>query len=92
VQQGVFRGINSLKTPMRKIYTDDLIRFIYNETTIEQNKFICLSLQSNPTLKSECELLKESIHQLDAISLLPHPSSIKIIMEESFKQSAEMAH
>ena len=77
---------------MRKIYTNDLIRFIYNETTIEESKFIHLSLQSNQTLKAEYELLKESIHQLDSISLLPHPSSVKIIMEESFKQSAEMAH
>ncbi len=77
---------------MRKIYTNDLIRFIYNETTIEESNPIRLSLQLNPMLKAEYELLKESINQLDSISLLPHPSSIKIIMEESFKQSAEMAH
>jgi hypothetical protein len=77
---------------MAKIYTDDLIRFIYHETTSEESNDISVALLSNSYLMAEFELLNETIAQLDSISMNPHPTSIKIIMEESRKQSAEFAH
>ena len=77
---------------MRKIYTEDLITFIYNETTTEESNEISVAILSDSHLMAEYKALKETITQLDAINLLPHPSSIAIIMEEAHKQSAEVAH
>ena len=77
---------------MAKIYTDDLIRFIYNETTTEESNDISVAILSNNYLMAEYESLSETISQLDSISMIPSPTSIKIIMEEARKQSAEFAH
>ena len=77
---------------MAKIYTDDLIRFIYNETTTEESNDISVAILSNNYLMAEYESLSETISQLDSISMIPSPTSIKINMEEARKQSAEFAH
>ena len=77
---------------MAEIYTEDLIRFIYNETTPEETNEISIALRSNNSLRVEYDKLKDTVCQLDSASLLPHPSSIAIIMEESNKRSAELAH
>ena len=77
---------------MAKIYTDDLIRFIYNETTTEESNDISVAILSNNYLMAEYESLSDTIIQLDSISMIPSPTSIKIIMEEARKQSAEFAH
>ena len=68
---------------MAKMYTEDLIRFIYNETTTDESNDISVEVLSNSYLMQEFELLNETITQLDSMSLLPSPTSIKIIMEES---------
>jgi hypothetical protein len=77
---------------MAKIYTDDLIRFIYNETTTEESNDISVAILSNSYLMADYESLSETITQLDSISMIPSPTSIKIIMEEARRQSAEFAH
>ncbi len=77
---------------MAKIYTEDLIRFIYNETTTEESNDISVAILSNCNLMTEYESLNETITQLNSISMMPSPTSIKIIMEEARRQSAEFAH
>ena len=77
---------------MAKIYTDDLIRFIYNETTTEESNDISVAILSNNYLMAEYQSLNETITQLNSISMMPNPTSIKIIMEEAHRQSAEFAH
>lgn len=75
---------------MRKIYTDDLIRFIYHETTAAESNAISLALQSDPQLSAEYTQLAETLGQLDSISLSPDPTSIAIIMEKAGRK--ELAH
>ena len=77
---------------MAKIYTEDLIRFIYNETTTDESNDISVALLSNSNLMVEFESLNETISQLDSISMTPSPTSIEIIMEEANRQSAQFAH
>lgn len=77
---------------MAKIYTDDLIRFIYNETSAEESNEISIALLSNTNLLNEYESLKDTVLQLDSINLLPSKTSIDIIMEESHRQLLHMAH
>jgi len=77
---------------MAKMYTEDLIRFIYNETTTDESNDISVALLSNSNLMAEFESLNETITQLDSLSMIPSPTSIKIIMEEAHRQSAEFAH
>lgn len=77
---------------MSKIYTEDLIRFIYNETSPQESSAILALSQTNVQLKSELESLQEIITQLDKIELKPSSTSISIIMEEAHRQSAALAH
>jgi hypothetical protein len=76
---------------MSEIYTqDDLIRYIYNETSAEENQHIQHLLQHNLAAKEEFESLKEMVGALDNASLEPDPTSIKIIMEHAHKQTEEL--
>jgi len=76
---------------MAKIYTEDLIRFIYNETTPEESNEISVAIISNSELMNEYESLKETVLQIDAIDLEPSSTSVQIILEESRRQSLEFA-
>jgi hypothetical protein len=76
---------------MSEIYNqDDLIRYIYNETSAEENLHIQHLLQHNLSAKEEYESLKEMIGTLDNASLDPDPTSIQIIMEHAHKQTEEL--
>jgi hypothetical protein len=76
---------------MPKIYTaNDLISFIYNETSTEQSIHVEHLLKHNVKAKEEFDVLKETIDMLDAESLDPHPTSLKIIMEHSAKNAKEL--
>jgi hypothetical protein len=70
---------------MSKIYTEDLIRFLYNETTAEETRVINLAVAASPALRQELDVLKETLTQLDSLALDPHPTSVKMVLEESAK-------
>lgn len=76
---------------MSEIYTqDDLIRYIYQETTADENLRIQHLLQNNIAAKEEFESLKEMVGTLNNASLDPDPTSIRIIMEHAHKQTEEL--
>lgn len=73
---------------MSEIYTEnDLIRYIYRETTAEENIHIQHLIQQNLAAKEAFESLKEMIGTLDSASLDPDPTSIRIIMEHAHEQA-----
>jgi hypothetical protein len=78
--------------PMSEIYTEDLIKFIYNETTADETVAIRYAIQDNNTVKAAYESLKEILAQMDAMTLSPSQTSINIIMEEAHRQSEALAH
>lgn len=73
-----------------KFTSDDLLRYIYNETTVEENILLAKALEID-------WILKETYHDLiDSIDLLgkvkkrkPSQSSIDIILNFSRKQEQE---
>lgn len=76
---------------MSEIYTaNDLIRFIYQETSPAETANIQHLLQHNAQAKEEYLQLQETLKMLDDVALDPHPTSISIIMEHSHKQAAEL--
>jgi hypothetical protein len=62
---------------------DDLILFIYNELTEEENFNVRKAIETNPELNNEYQLLLLVIGNLDTLNYEPHPSSIEIVLEHS---------
>lgn len=69
--------------------TEDLIRYIYNETTAEQSRRIEIAIQSDWHLRDEYNALKDSMHQLDSVMEKPRPQSIAAILNYA-KTTAEV--
>lgn len=61
----------------------DLIRFIYNETTIEQHREIELTLLCNNELMEEYKSLKSTVHALAEVTYNPSNSTIETILNYS---------
>lgn len=76
---------------MSEIYTtNNLIRFIYQETSPAETANIQHLLQHHSEAKEEYLQLQETLKMLDGVALNPHPTSIAIIMEHAHKQAAEL--
>ena len=81
------------KTPcmIKTITQDNLIRFIYRETSAEEASLIEEALRSDFELKELYEQLLESKAELDKVRLQPSQKVIDNIMNYS-KNSAHMEH
>ena len=75
---------------MTKYSTEDLILYIYKETTAEQTSSIERAIQEDWTLKEKYEALKASMQGLNSIVSSPRPQSIKAILDYA-KATAEVA-
>jgi hypothetical protein len=76
---------------MSEIYTaNDLLRFLFNETTAEESLHIQHLLKHHQKASEEYQQFKEMLGKLDEESLLPHPTSIQLIMEHSAKNTKEL--
>lgn len=73
---------------MSEIYTaNDLIRYIYKETSAEENIHIQHLIQHNLQAAEEYKELLNTIGSLEQVSLDAHPTSIQLIMEHSHHQA-----
>jgi hypothetical protein len=71
---------------MPEIYTsNDLIRFIYNETSPSETNFINNLIEVDAQASAEFEQLQETVSSLESVSLNAHPTSINLIMEYAHK-------
>ena len=69
---------------MRKTITpEDLVRFIYRETTDAEELQIVEALAANPDLLHEYRSLVKAVTALDSALMEPDPTSVNIIMEYS---------
>jgi hypothetical protein len=76
---------------MSEIYTaNDLLKFLFNETTAEESLHIQHLLKHNVQATEEFQQLKETLSRLDQESLDPHPTSVKLILEHSAKNTKEL--
>ena len=70
--------------------SEDLIQYLYHETSEEKTKAIEKALETDWTLKEQFEALKESKQRLDKLVTGPRPQSITAILNYA-KKSTEIA-
>ena len=69
---------------MKQNFThQDLVRFLYNETTASETLAINEALHSDPVLKQEFQVLTQGRQQLPAVSFLPSRSTVRRILNYS---------
>lgn len=67
---------------MPKIYTPNLvIRHLYHETTPGEASLLNAECIMHTDLQDEMQALEKVVHDLDEISMNPHPTSVRIILE-----------
>jgi len=59
---------------------EDMIRYLYNETSAEETAAISLALETDWSLREKFEILKDSIKSLDKIHRSPRPKAIESIL------------
>ena len=62
---------------------NDLVRFIYNETSLEETKYIRKALAEDALLKNEYDSLLEGYQELPKVTFRPSKSSIQNILDYS---------
>jgi len=77
---------------MPEIYTsNDLIRFIYNETETSETNFINDLIEVDAKVAAEFEQLQETVSLVESASLNAHPTSINLILEYAHRLDAAVA-
>ena len=75
---------------MIKTFTqNDLIRFIYHETTEEEEKELKRALLCDPVLKESYNELRETIRSMDQAQLEPSEKTVASILSYSQKTVAK---
>jgi hypothetical protein len=75
---------------MPNFTTEDLIQYMYKETSIEQSLAIEKALQSDWALREKFDALKESMQGLDKMVKSPRQQSIDAILNYA-RSTAEVA-
>ena len=79
--------------PMTNHFTpNDLIRFIYRETTPEEDFSIKQWILDNPDAANLFQELTDAAHSLDIEDLEPSETSVNIILDFSRKTAREESH
>jgi hypothetical protein len=77
---------------MPEIYTsNDLVRFIYNETEPSETNFIMELIELDAEVAAEFEQLQETVSLVESASLNAHPTSINLILEYAHRLDAAVA-
>ena len=66
---------------MQKISTEELIQYIYNETSVSQSALIKDSLENDWNLREEYEQLKNTIEEVSSLSFSPNSKTIDNILK-----------
>lgn len=73
------------------ITQEDIIRYTYGETTEQETALIEQALASDEQLQDIYILMQQVADDLNAIKLTPHPTTVRIILEESQDSSLEIS-
>jgi hypothetical protein len=78
---------------MKQTFTiNDLVRFLYHETSIQESMTLANELAENVILKEQFEDLLEGKSSLERGGFTPSSKVLKNIMVHSRKTCLEMAH
>ncbi len=75
---------------MHKFIEEDLIQFLYNETSTQKTAQIAAALENDWELKEKYELLASDVERLKSISLSPSTNSISNILSYADKAIEEL--
>ncbi len=71
--------------------TEELIQYVYQETTVEQTQAIEKALENDWDMKEKIAALKESMQQLDTVLTSPRQQSVLAILNYA-NRSAIVEH
>jgi hypothetical protein len=77
---------------MPNFTTEDLIQYLYKETSTDQTLAIEMALQSDWALQEKLDALKESMHGLDKMMKSPRQQSIDAILNYARSTSEVVQH
>ena len=73
---------------MNRIFTpEDLVQYLYKETTPEQNAAIEEALQNNWTLREKFEVIKKAHARLEKFKLSPRVETVLNVLKYGNKQT-----
>ena len=75
---------------MIKITPEDLVRYLYNETSEKKTATIKAALQTDWNLRESYEKLVASHKNLDSIKFSPRPQSVNSILDYASKKHAQV--
>lgn len=75
-----------------KITQNDLLRFIYRETTDTENDRILLAIENDWSLKEQFELLLSDYAALEKVKFQPSKNCIDAILQYSRKTASVGSH
>lgn len=75
---------------MMKITPDDLVRYLYNETSAQKTSDIKAALQIDSLLRDEYEKLKNTHFKLDEVCHSPRQETINSILEYAAKKHKQL--
>lgn len=73
------------------ITQEDIIRYTYGETAEEETVLIEQALASDEQLQDFYILMKQVADDLNNMKMTPHPTTVRIILEESQDSSLEIS-
>ena len=74
---------------MQSFTTEELLQFLYKESSTEKTAAIIAALESDWTLREKLEELESTTKRLEPISLSPRQSTIDFIMNYAEKSVEE---
>ena len=75
---------------MNKITPEDLVRYLYNETSPQKTDRIKAALQIDNALRDEYEQLKNTHSKLEEVRLSPRTETINNILEYAAKKQKQL--
>ncbi|MEP7164878.1 MAG: hypothetical protein ABI741_09290 [Ferruginibacter sp.] len=76
--------------PMHSFTQEDLLRYLYNETSIEKTVAIKAALETDWSLKEKFEVISAGSRRLETIKLSPRKKTIENILRYAEKAVEEL--
>jgi hypothetical protein len=76
---------------MHNFTPEDLLRYVYNETSIKQTAEIKNALEKDWTLKEQYEAIVSGQNRLEALKLSPRKKTIENILNYAEKSITELS-
>ncbi len=75
---------------MTQITQDDLVRYLYNETSDKKSELVKDALESDMNLRDSFEALLASKKNLENVDLSPRPEAVDKILQYAGKQEKHL--